>query len=128
MEYYQSYMPHDAPHEYAMLNQSGLVMTHAPQHITSLPPSSYRVHPLHPDVAHRISHESKPRLSKEQQDILENAFKQQAKPSTSTKKQYAESLGVPLDKVNVSVRHCSVLHYCTDGPFFRTGSRIVAQR
>lgn len=45
----------------------------------------------------------KPRLTKEQHDILENHFQQQAKPNTSTKKGFAESLGVSLDKVNVSM-------------------------
>jgi hypothetical protein len=44
----------------------------------------------------------KPRLTKEQHDILENHFQQQHKPSTSTKKGFAESLNVPVDKINVS--------------------------
>ncbi|OCK78784.1 hypothetical protein K432DRAFT_280264, partial [Lepidopterella palustris CBS 459.81] len=44
----------------------------------------------------------KPRLTKEQHDILEAHFQQQHKPSTSTKKGFAESLGVPVDKINVS--------------------------
>ena len=43
----------------------------------------------------------KPRLTKEQHDILEAHFQQQHKPSTSTKKGFAENLGVPLDKINV---------------------------
>ncbi|KAF2266871.1 hypothetical protein CC78DRAFT_110136 [Lojkania enalia] len=42
----------------------------------------------------------KPRLTKEQHDILENHFQQQHKPSTSTKKGFAEALGVPVDKIN----------------------------
>jgi hypothetical protein len=44
----------------------------------------------------------KPRLTKEQHDILEAHFQQQHKPSTSTKKGFAETLGVPVDKINVS--------------------------
>jgi hypothetical protein len=44
----------------------------------------------------------KPRLSKEQHDILESHYQQQSKPNTQTKKGFAESLNVPLDKVNVS--------------------------
>lgn len=44
----------------------------------------------------------KPRLTKEQHDILEAHFQQHHKPSTSTKKGFAETLGVPLDKINVS--------------------------
>lgn len=44
----------------------------------------------------------KPRLTKDQHDILEAHFQQQNKPSTSTKKGFAENLGVPIDKINVS--------------------------
>ena len=46
----------------------------------------------------------KPRLTKEQHDILEAHFQHQHKPSTSTKKGLTERLGVPLDKINVSLR------------------------
>jgi hypothetical protein len=42
----------------------------------------------------------KPRLTKEQHDILERHFQQQSKPTTSTKKGFADALGVPLDKIN----------------------------
>ncbi|KAH7130748.1 hypothetical protein B0J11DRAFT_429818 [Dendryphion nanum] len=51
--------------------------------------------PLHGAVA-----DVKPRLTKEQHDILESHFQIQHKPSTSTKKGFAESLNVPLDKIN----------------------------
>ncbi|KAF2102943.1 hypothetical protein NA57DRAFT_71927 [Rhizodiscina lignyota] len=40
------------------------------------------------------------RLTREQHDILEAHFQQQAKPSKNTKNGFAESLGVPLDKIN----------------------------
>ena len=56
------------------------------------------------DSDHRSSHESKPRLSKEQQDILESHFQRQPKPTTSVKRGFSESLGVPLDKINVCLR------------------------
>ncbi|KAL1306918.1 hypothetical protein AAFC00_005561 [Neodothiora populina] len=42
----------------------------------------------------------KPRLTKEQHDVLENEFLKQSKPNTNTKKRFAEVLGVSLDKVN----------------------------
>jgi hypothetical protein len=42
----------------------------------------------------------KPRLTKDQHEILEQHFRQQPKPSTSTKKGFADALGVPLDKIN----------------------------
>ncbi|KAF2460921.1 hypothetical protein BDY21DRAFT_135406 [Lineolata rhizophorae] len=44
--------------------------------------------------------EVKPRLTKEQHDILEAHFQQQQKPSTATKKGFADNLGVPLEKIN----------------------------
>lgn len=65
---------------------------------------SMRLHALHPDMEQRVSHESKPRLSKEQQDILERHFQAQPKPSTTIKRGFADNLGVPLDKINVSYR------------------------
>lgn len=51
---------------------------------------------------HQIACDIKPRLTKEQHDILEAHYTEQTKPNTSTKKGFAESLNVSLDKVNVS--------------------------
>ncbi|KAI8936322.1 hypothetical protein NX059_006738 [Plenodomus lindquistii] len=42
----------------------------------------------------------KPRLTKDQHDVLEQHFQQQHKPSTNVKKEFAAKLGVPLDKIN----------------------------
>ena len=44
----------------------------------------------------------KPRLTKDQHDVLEQHFLQQHKPSTNVKKEFAQKLNVPLDKINVS--------------------------
>lgn len=44
--------------------------------------------------------ESRPRLTKEQHEILEKHFQGQNKPNTATKRGIAESLGVPLEKIN----------------------------
>lgn len=65
----------------------------------SAPPAFYNlsVPPPHP-----MSCEIKPRLTKEQHDILESHYQKQNKPNTNTKKGFAESLNVSLDKVNVS--------------------------
>lgn len=54
-------------------------------------------------ITQQIPCDIKPRLTKEQHDILEGEFQKQHKPNTITKKRFAESLGVSLDKVNVSV-------------------------
>lgn len=53
-----------------------------------------------PKMLHNGAADVKPRLTKEQHDILETHFQQQHKPSTSVKKSFAENLGVPLDKIN----------------------------
>ena len=64
-------------------------------------------HPQHPQYAHHLAAglavDVKPRLTKEQHDILEAHYQQQNKPNTQTKKGFAESLCVSLDKVNVSM-------------------------
>lgn len=52
---------------------------------------------------HHMSNDIKPRLTKEQHDILESHYQKAAKPNTNTKKVFAEQLSVSLDKVNVSV-------------------------
>lgn len=56
--------------------------------------------PPHNQPILQVCAEVKPRLTKEQHEFLEGHFQQQPKPSTSTKKQFAETLGVPLDKIN----------------------------
>jgi len=45
----------------------------------------------------------KPRLTKEQHEILEQHFAKQAKPSTVTKKDVADKLQVSIEKINVSL-------------------------
>lgn len=70
----------------------------------------------------------KPRLTKEQHDVLEQHFQVQHKPSTLVKKDFASKLGVPLDKVNVSSSSPPVL--CNSRANFdgRTGFRTAEQR
>ena len=68
----------------------------------------------------------KPRLTKDLHDILEQHFQQQHKPTTGVKKAFADRLGVPLDKINVSLGPPTVqtnwLTVC------RIGFRIAEQR
>lgn len=56
------------------------------------------------NLSHQMSCDIKPRLTKEQHDILEAHYQKQNKPNTNTKKGFAESLNVSLDKVNVCIR------------------------
>ena len=56
---------------------------------------------LYHTVVPPMSWDVKPRLTKEQHDILENHFQAHHKPSTSVKRAFAERLHVSLDKVNV---------------------------
>ncbi|KAL9079050.1 MAG: hypothetical protein Q9159_007746 [Coniocarpon cinnabarinum] len=50
--------------------------------------------------SHRGSHESKPRLSKDQHERLEREFRNNRKPSTAVKRQFSQQLGISLEKVN----------------------------
>lgn len=45
--------------------------------------------------------ETKPRLAKEDVAFLERAFDNNHKPSTQTKRGYAENMGVDLPRINV---------------------------
>ncbi|KAK5123156.1 hypothetical protein LTR85_003354 [Meristemomyces frigidus] len=49
---------------------------------------------------HNLSCDIKPRLTKEQHDVLEGHFQRAPKPNTATKKGFADTLSVSLDKVN----------------------------
>ena len=48
------------------------------------------------------TNETKPRLGKEEVDILEREFKKNPKPTTQTKRQFADDMGVDLARINVS--------------------------
>lgn len=72
------------------------------QHQPDLYSQHMRSHPFPHHLAN-LTVDVKPRLTKEQHDVLENHYVVQNKPNTQTKKGFAEALGVPLDKVNVSV-------------------------
>jgi bisphosphoglycerate-dependent phosphoglycerate mutase len=47
------------------------------------------------------TNETKPRLGKDEVDILEREFKKNPKPSTQTKRQFAEEMRVDLARINV---------------------------
>jgi hypothetical protein len=47
--------------------------------------------------------ETKPRLGKDEVDILEREFKKNPKPSTQTKRQFAEDMRVDLARINVRI-------------------------
>lgn len=48
--------------------------------------------------------ETRPRLGKEEVDILEASFRKNPKPTTQTKRDFAEDMGVDLARINVSGR------------------------
>ncbi|KAM0723230.1 hypothetical protein Q7P37_001430 [Cladosporium fusiforme] len=76
---------------------------HQQQHYTlaqSAIPNQNRSHYPAAVAQHQIACDIKPRLTKEQHDVLEAHYTEQTKPNTSTKKGFAESLNVSLDKVN----------------------------
>lgn len=47
------------------------------------------------------TNETKPRLGKDEVEILERAFKKNPKPTTQIKHQFAEDMGVELARINV---------------------------
>jgi len=46
--------------------------------------------------------EPKPRLAKEEVDLLEREFNKNPKPNSSTKRELAEQMGVEVPRINVS--------------------------
>lgn len=48
------------------------------------------------------ANETKPRLGRDEVDILEREFQKNPKPTTQTKRQFAEDMGVDLSRINVS--------------------------
>jgi hypothetical protein len=53
------------------------------------------------------TNETKPRLGKDEVDILEREFSKNPKPSTQTKRGFAEDMGVDLARINVSFFRCT---------------------
>lgn len=56
------------------------------------------------------TNETKPRLGKDEVDILEREFQKNPKPSTQTKRQFAEDMGVDLARINVSIERFAMVH------------------
>jgi hypothetical protein len=73
--------PHHSLHNYAMAAQQPSMI--------GMPASTSK------------SNETKPRLGKDEVEILEREFKKNPKPSTQTKRQFAEEMGVDLARINV---------------------------
>lgn len=55
--------------------------------------------------------ESKPRLSKEEVEILEAEFQKNHKPNSTIKKALAESMRVDNARINVCLPPCPPIHY-----------------
>jgi hypothetical protein len=52
-------------------------------------------------ASHGDKGDTKPRLSKGEVEILERQFQEQHKPSSNTKRQLAERMGVEISRINV---------------------------
>jgi hypothetical protein len=50
---------------------------------------------------HQKTNETKPRLAKDEVEVLEREFKRNPKPSTHIKRAFAEDMGVELARINV---------------------------
>jgi hypothetical protein len=93
-----AFAPPAGMHVYADSTDSYLDGAQHPYQIMADPKTAYYATAIPPP---QISCDIKPRLTKEQHDILEAHYQEQNKPNTVTKKRFAESLNVSLDKVNV---------------------------
>ncbi|SMQ46545.1 unnamed protein product [Zymoseptoria tritici ST99CH_1A5] len=82
---------HQHPHHYQNNSESSLNL-----HETNNKSSYYS----NTNLPASIPCDIKPRLTKEQHDILESHYQKQPKPNTNTKKGFAKNLQVSLDKVN----------------------------
>ena len=111
MEFAQYYHQDDGPQAFDF----------SPYNFSSEPPMLPQQHydssPLGPLVTHsmqqnddrdlsgqkeeEIDASSRPRLTTEQTNVLEEHFQRESKPITEVKKQLAVQVGLPLDKVNV---------------------------
>jgi hypothetical protein len=85
-------------HVYADSAEHYLDGAQLPYQVMADPKTAYYATTIPPP---QISCDIKPRLTKEQHDILEAHYQDQNKPNTVTKKRFAETLNVSLDKVNV---------------------------
>lgn len=93
--------------------------------LSSTPGGQHPHQPPHNPTILQVCAEVKPRLTKEQHDILERHFQQQPKPSTHTKKGFADMLGVPLDKINVCSYYGKSSAVKSANRDARTGSKIA---
>ena len=59
--------------------------------------------PTQKETTEEADASSRPRLTTEQTNVLEEHFRREAKPVTEVKRQLAAQVGLPLDKVNVSI-------------------------
>lgn len=75
---------HQHLHSYALAQQSSTMIA-MPNHQTK-------------------ANETKPRLGKDEVEILEREFKKNPKPTTQTKRQFADDMGVELPRINVCSR------------------------
>jgi hypothetical protein len=103
--------------------------SHFPNYSSYLADSmeTYQTNHHHLVHHHQMSRttESKPRLSKEEVEILEAEFQKNHKPNSTTKKALAESMRVDNARINVGVifprqKRILILTTC-----FRTGSRTA---
>jgi hypothetical protein len=54
--------------------------------------------------------ETKPRLGKDEVDILEREFRENPKPTTKVKQKFAREMGVELPRINVCIRTFTLVY------------------
>lgn len=100
--------PHDHPHAYAEPQPQHIF--HPAQYPTNLPDHSTGPVPPAGPAEHN---ETKPRLSKEEVELLENHFQAHQKPNSNTKRQLAEGMNVDVARINVRrLERCTAAPLC----------------
>jgi hypothetical protein len=56
--------------------------------------------------------ETKPRLGKDEVDILEREFRENPKPTTKVKQKFAREMGVELPRINVCTTTIPLVFHC----------------
>jgi hypothetical protein len=89
------------------------LQTDSNPHTFAIPPQFHAATPTLPKT-----NETKPRLGRDEVDILEREFKINPKPTTQTKRKFADDMGVDLARINV----------CKYDPRVKLISRLISSR
>jgi hypothetical protein len=123
---FHHFPPHSAHWDENMLSQETLryLETDSDPHMLTVA-QQFQSMIAQPNASMEMN-ETKPRLGKDEVNILESEFKRNPKPTTLTKRQFAEDMGVDLNRINV--RQCEpYMKVISQLITYRIGSKTVEQ-